>query len=197
MCCCIQCSGAAASTLSTLSTAATGGYASVLPKATDHVFTQEHSNVTCMTWQLMCTRIAALHLEGRKNHSRHELQQACPLCAVSDCRTARCAPRCGGPQPEDLLHFMLECPAYQSYQGSMPNCFCHACLVTTLRPHTRHILTVMNNSPSAAAHGRWNGCTGHTCQESSMLKSGVLCRHGNPASRMHPWASMQSRLWCA
>lgn len=43
------------------------------------------------TKQLQCLtryRLASLHLEGRKNHNRHTLHRACPLCGVSGCRTA-------------------------------------------------------------------------------------------------------------
>ena len=79
--------------------------------------------------QLQCLaryRLAALHLEGRKNHNRHTLHRVCPLCGVSGCRTAwsdRIAARCGSPQPEDLLHSMLECPAYNHIREAYPTVF--------------------------------------------------------------------------
>ena len=71
-------------------------------------------------------RLAALHLEGRKNHGTLTAHRFCPLCSVSGCKSVwrdRIAARCGGPQPEDLLHFMLDCPAYDHIRQSFPAVF--------------------------------------------------------------------------
>lgn len=71
-------------------------------------------------------RLAALHLEGRKNHGRQTAHRFCPLCSVASCKPMwrdRIAARCHGPQPEDLLHFMVDCPAFDHIRESFPLVF--------------------------------------------------------------------------
>lgn len=70
--------------------------------------------------QLQCLaryRLGGSHLEGRKNHSIAVMHRFCPLCSSSRHThhprwRARILARCGSQQPEDLMHFMLHCPAY-------------------------------------------------------------------------------------
>ena len=79
--------------------------------------------------QLQCLaryRLAALHLEGRRNHGRLTAHRYCPLCSASGCKAVwlnRIIARCGERQPEDLLHFMLDCPAYDHIKESFPSVF--------------------------------------------------------------------------
>ena len=71
-------------------------------------------------------RLAALHLEGRKHHGTLTAYRFCPLCSVSGCKSVwhdRVTTRCGGLQPEDLRHFMLDCPAYDHIRESFPTVF--------------------------------------------------------------------------
>jgi sorting nexin-29 len=73
-------------------------------------------------------RLGGQHLEGRRNHSIATRQRYCPLCTANKdtCRQIwhdRILARCGVNQPEDLLHFMLECPAYDHIRELFPMVF--------------------------------------------------------------------------
>jgi hypothetical protein len=60
-------------------------------------------------------RLGGQHLEGRRNHSTPTRRRHCPLCSASTSNTVwrcRILARCGSEQPEDLMHFILHCPAY-------------------------------------------------------------------------------------
>ena len=73
-------------------------------------------------------RLGALHLLGRTEHNVAVHQRHCPLCSSNrdTCRAiwrSRTLARCGSPQTEDLLHFMLQCPAFDHIREQHPTVF--------------------------------------------------------------------------
>ena len=86
-------------------------------------------------------RLGALHLLGRTEHNTAVHQRHCPLCSSTrdTCKPiwrARMLARCGSPRPEDLLHFMLECPAYDHIREQSPTVFrLHALAPPVTRLH--------------------------------------------------------------
>jgi len=66
---------------------------------------------------------------GRTEHNTVVHQRHCPLCSSTrdTCKPiwrARMLARCDGcPQPEDLRHFMLDCPAYDHIREQSPTVF--------------------------------------------------------------------------
>ena len=74
-------------------------------------------------------RMGGQHLEGRLagRSTRGAPDRACRLCSrESDSKPiwwSRMQARCGAGRDEDLLHFMLECPAYDHIREAHPSLF--------------------------------------------------------------------------
>ena len=74
-------------------------------------------------------RLGGSHLVGRSHLSgRPTMLRHCPLCSTEKetCRPiwrARLLSRCSALQPEDLMHFLLHCPAYDHIREQFPDVF--------------------------------------------------------------------------
>jgi hypothetical protein len=71
-------------------------------------------------------RLGGHHLSGRLHGYGQECGRTCPLCSGRGLRAewiGTPVARCGGDKPEDLLHFVLECPAYDYIRGNYASVF--------------------------------------------------------------------------
>ena len=71
-------------------------------------------------------RLGGQHLYGRLHGQGTAQRQACPLCSGGGLRPewqGTLASRCGGDRPEDLLHFVWECPAYDHIRDRYASVF--------------------------------------------------------------------------
>jgi hypothetical protein len=89
-----------------------------------------HMKICLSSGYLKCLakyRLGGQHLVGRLHDDKASQtpalrgQKPCKLCSVPGSKADwqdRIRERCGGPQDEDLLHFLLECPAYDHIRES-------------------------------------------------------------------------------
>lgn len=99
-------------------------------------------------------RAGGHHLQGRLsgNSERGSAQRACRLCSRAHSNAVwqlRMIARCGGGRDEDLMHFMLECPAYDHIREDYPGLFSNSrWLWRRLSPNDR-MLHVFNHADQA------------------------------------------------
>ena len=94
-------------------------------------------------------RLGGQHLEGRRagRSMRGTPSRACKLCSRESSNgvwRSRMISRCGSGWDEDLLHFMLECPAYDHIREDHPSLFAHGSL-----PAGDRLLQVFNHDDQA------------------------------------------------
>ncbi len=95
-------------------------------------------------------RMGGQHLEGRLagRSTRGAPDRACRLCSrESDSKPiwwSRMQARCGAGRDEDLLHFMLECPAYDHIREAHPSLFAQSNM-----PANDRLLQVFNHDDQA------------------------------------------------
>ena len=94
-------------------------------------------------------RLGGQHLEGRRagRSTRGAPNRACKLCSRASSKViwrSRMTARCGSGKDEDLLHFMLECPAYDHIREDHSSLFDHNNL-----PARERLLQVFNHDDQA------------------------------------------------
>jgi hypothetical protein len=73
-------------------------------------------------------RLGGHHLSGRLHGGGQQHGRTCPLCSGRGLRAEwhdTLVARCGGDRPEDLLHFVLECPAYDHIRDKYASVFAY------------------------------------------------------------------------
>ena len=99
-------------------------------------------------------RAGGHHVQGRiaGNSERGSAQRACRLCSRAHSNVvwrSRMTARCGGGRDEDLMHFMLECPAYDHIREEYPTLFSNSSwLWRRLSPNDR-MLRAFNHTDQA------------------------------------------------
>lgn len=93
-------------------------------------------------------RLGGQHLVGRRAGRTDRGMRPCPLCSCTSSDVlwnARMLARCNTGRDEDLLHFMLECPAYDHIRENFPSLFAH----TREEPATDRMLHVFHHEDQA------------------------------------------------